>query len=245
MTTPLQNHSAGAQVARLGDIVTIWAHPDDESYLAGGLMALAAATGANVTCVIATAGELNAPAEDRAALGQRRTDELTAALGALGVEDHVLLGFPDGGCAAIDPEIAIAELVAILKDRRPKTVITFGADGFTGHPDHRTVSRWVDAAVRRLDADAPNLLHNTGIHEHSAAFEDVHTQFDIFESGLPTTTARQDLALLVELEGPLLDAKLRALAAHGSQTTDLMAAMGIERYRDWISLECFVVAPGH
>ncbi len=46
------------QVVALGDIVAVWAHPDDESYLAAGVMAIARANGARVTCVTATDGEL-------------------------------------------------------------------------------------------------------------------------------------------------------------------------------------------
>ncbi len=34
----------------LGTILSIWAHPDDETYLAGGLMAAAVATAASGSC---------------------------------------------------------------------------------------------------------------------------------------------------------------------------------------------------
>ena len=40
-----------------GPILSIWAHPDDETYLAGGLMATARDQGQRVVCVSATAGE--------------------------------------------------------------------------------------------------------------------------------------------------------------------------------------------
>ena len=39
--------------ADLGTVVGVWAHPDDEAYLTGGLMALARDTGARVVCVTA------------------------------------------------------------------------------------------------------------------------------------------------------------------------------------------------
>ena len=44
-------------VAELGTILGIWAHPDDEAYLSGGLMALARDNGQRVVCVTATRGE--------------------------------------------------------------------------------------------------------------------------------------------------------------------------------------------
>lgn len=43
--------------AELGTILAIWAHPDDETYLASGIMAAAVAAGNRVVCVSATAGE--------------------------------------------------------------------------------------------------------------------------------------------------------------------------------------------
>ena len=42
-------------IAELGTILSIWAHPDDETYLAGGLMASARDGGQRVVCASATA----------------------------------------------------------------------------------------------------------------------------------------------------------------------------------------------
>ena len=42
----------------LGTVLSVWAHPDDESYCCAGLMADAVAHGQRVTCVTATRGEL-------------------------------------------------------------------------------------------------------------------------------------------------------------------------------------------
>ena len=44
-------------VAPLGTILSVWAHPDDETYLAGGVMAAARDRGQRVVCASATAGE--------------------------------------------------------------------------------------------------------------------------------------------------------------------------------------------
>ena len=46
------------RVDDLGTILSVWAHPDDETYLAGALMAEAVASGQRVVCVSLTAGEL-------------------------------------------------------------------------------------------------------------------------------------------------------------------------------------------
>ena len=45
-----------ADVSALGTVLGIWAHPDDEVYLSGGLMAMARDRGQRVVCVTATLG---------------------------------------------------------------------------------------------------------------------------------------------------------------------------------------------
>ena len=67
----------------LGTILGIWAHPDDEAYLSGGLMALASAAGSRVVCVTATRGELGTP--DPLAAQATQT---TGLIELLGVETY-------------------------------------------------------------------------------------------------------------------------------------------------------------
>ena len=106
-------------IEALGNIVTVWAHPDDESYLTGGLMAMARQRGAQVTCVVATDGDFAESAADRRAAGRLRMKELHRALDALGVQDRELLHLPDGGCADIDDTWAAETIGRILESRRP------------------------------------------------------------------------------------------------------------------------------
>src|SRR3990170_5660884 len=53
----------------LGTILGVWAHPDDETYLCGGLMARAVRAGDRVVCITATRGGLGSPDQDRGARG--------------------------------------------------------------------------------------------------------------------------------------------------------------------------------
>jgi LmbE family N-acetylglucosaminyl deacetylase len=231
------------QVDELGRLVGVWAHPDDESYLVGGLMAALVARGHPVTSVSATAGEAGGGPPD--AVGRLRHRELAQAMAVLGVDDHVVLGHADGGCAAVELDDAVPDLVAVLERTRPDTVVTFGPDGVTGHPDHRAVSRWVGAAVARMRrAGHPiRLLHPTHVAEDVERFADVNAAYEVFEPGLPSTTPIADLAVHLELTGALLERKVRALEAHASQTTTLVTALGRERYATWVSREAFVDAP--
>src|SRR3954465_5623052 len=136
----------------LGTVLSVWAHPDDETYLCGGLMADAVRQGNRVVCVTATRGELGSPDEERwppgAPLAAVRPEELMAALAELGVTEHIWLDYPDGGCLDADFDEAVRRLRAIVEDVNPDTVLTFGPDGLTGHDDHITVGRWAVEAAR-------------------------------------------------------------------------------------------------
>jgi LmbE family N-acetylglucosaminyl deacetylase len=224
----------------LGRVVGVWAHPDDEAYLAAGLMAAICAGGGWVASICATAGE--AGGGEPAATARLRRRELADALALLGVAEHVVLDHPDGGCAAVDPEAAADYLAHHLDRLRPDTIVTFGPDGITGHADHRTVSRWVDLATERTRARA-RVLHATSLAEPVARFADVAEEFGVYEPGLPVTTPVAELAVHLELAGPLLDRKLAALAAHASQTTAIRAALGPDRYAEWVATEAFRAAP--
>jgi hypothetical protein len=52
--------------------------------------------------------------------------------------------------------------------------------------------------------------------------------------------ARDQAALHLCLAGPLLDRKVAALRAMSSQTSDLIAVLGLETYADFVAEECFV-----
>jgi len=145
----------------LGTVMAVFAHPDDEAYLAGGLMAIAVDAGRRVVCVTATKGELGFPDDDPRSIEERaavRELEMKACLQVLGVTEHHWLGHPDGGCNLLDDAVPVAQLRELIEAVRPDTVLTFGPDGQTYHPDHMAVSRWTTRAVR-ADGDRARLLY--------------------------------------------------------------------------------------
>jgi LmbE family N-acetylglucosaminyl deacetylase len=226
---------------RLGTVLGVWAHPDDEAYLSAGLMALARDAGQRVVCVTATRGEQGTDdpvrwPPDR--LARRREAELRASLAALGVGEHQFLGYADGGCAQADAAIAVAQIAAIMADVAPDTVVTFGPDGMTGHDDHRTVSAWTTAAHAQVVPQA-HLLYATTTDAFAERWRDLHAQLDVFADGAPPRTPQDEIALEIVLDEPLADRKLVALRAQASQTDGLLAALGEERYRAWWSSETF------
>lgn len=223
----------------LGTVLMIWAHPDDETYLAGGLSAVLTDAGQRVVCITATRGEAGvagSPAALRDELAEVRTVELEAALRILGVEEHHWLDYPDGGCADIDADTAAARIGRVLDDVRPDTVVTFGPDGFTGHPDHRAMSRWTDLALTRTSR-TPRVLH--AVTREEVVDRQLDEDFGVFEWGRPRVCSDHELDVLLELDGVLLDRKVEALRAQASQTGGLVEAVGLERFRAWVARESF------
>jgi LmbE family N-acetylglucosaminyl deacetylase len=240
-----------ADLSWLGTTMLVWAHPDDETYLSGGTAAALGDLGHRVVAVTATRGEAGGPDTSPAALAetaQVRTAELDEAMRLLGVTEHTWLDYADGGCAEADPEPAVRRLASLLDDVRPDSVLTFGPDGFTGHPDHRTVSRWVDLALARSSA-APRLLHAVATPEDRVDPE-LDKDFGVFELGQPRMCEPSELALRLVLDPELLRRKVAALQAQASQTTGLIQAVGLDRFTAWVAVEGFAdpappSAPAH
>ncbi len=124
-------------------ILGVFAHPDDEVFCAGGSLAKYVAAGADVTVVSATRGEAgqirDATAATRLTLGKVREQELRNACTCLGVQHVVVLDHVDGTLRDLDRKALIDEVIVLIDDIRPDVVITFGADGAYGHPDHVTI----------------------------------------------------------------------------------------------------------
>jgi len=138
----------------------VLAHPDDESLGTGGTLAKYAAEGVETYLLTATRGERGRFGEghDRPSadiVGQTREAELRAAASELGVREVTVLGYPDGGVDAVDPELAQKEIAEHLCRIRPQVVITFGPDGAYGHPDHIAISQLTTAAVMRTASREP------------------------------------------------------------------------------------------
>jgi LmbE family N-acetylglucosaminyl deacetylase len=137
-------------------LLGVFAHPDDEVFCAGGTMARAAEAGAEVMIVSATRGDQgqirDPAAATRRTLGAVREGELRAAAAELGAQHVQVLAYPDGALQHHRSSLGTA-LADIMRHFDPDTVVTFGADGGYGHPDHVAISGVTTAAFRALARD--------------------------------------------------------------------------------------------
>jgi LmbE family N-acetylglucosaminyl deacetylase len=238
--------SAGETVpADIGTLLGVWAHPDDEAYLSSGLMAEVRRAGGRVVVATATRGEhgtddpVTWPPER---LGPHREQELRESLAIVGVDEHRWLPHRDGELSAVPTAHGAAELVTILEQVRPDTIVTFGPEGMTGHDDHRTISAWATRAWQ-LTGCRGDLWYATLTPEFHEEWGPLNDDVGLwFEGSRPPSTPTYDLAAHVHLTGRRLAQKHRALRAHASQTSALEALVGSARYRSWWAEESFVAA---
>ncbi len=228
----------------LGTIFGVWAHPDDETYLSAGLMTRAVRAGDRVVLVTATRGELGSPDEDRwpsgAPLAAVRTAEMETALAHLGISEHHWLDYPDGGCADVDQDEALRRVTELMAEVQPDTVLTFGPDGMTGHDDHKAACRWSTEAFERVGKPGAVLAYATHtpdwVERFQPGLESVGAYMD--DTRTPVTPVAE-LVHVVQLEGDLLETKLRAIRSMTSQIEPLIAALGESFFREGMVEEAF------
>ena len=130
----------------------------------------------------------------------------------------------------------------LIDDVRPDTILAFGPDGMTYHPDHIAVHRWVTRAWQQR-ACRPRLLYATTTVEHLDLFGGLYEEWNMYMSDeRPVGVPADQLAVHVHLDGWRLDRKLTALRAMATQTAGLIATLGPATYAAQVSEEAFVEA---
>ena len=231
-------------VSDLGTILSLWAHPDDEGYGCGAIMARAVDNGQRVVCVTATRGERGSTDESRWPNGPElatvRTAELAATLQILGVSEHRFLDYPDGGCANVDQDEAVARVRAIIDDIQPDTILTFGPDGGTFHPDHIAVSGWASAAAA---GTATKVFQVTNTPEWTARMDAVvPRELVMMAEGEPISTPEEQCDIYLIVEGAELERKRRAMLCMESQIGPMLALGGVELFDQILNEEAYVLA---
>ncbi|WP_334075401.1 MULTISPECIES: PIG-L family deacetylase [Paenibacillus] len=138
---------------RVGKLLAVFAHPDDETFICGGTLAKYAGEGAEITLVSATRGEMgrrmgNPPYLNRETIAAAREQELLEACRILGVRDLRFLDIRDKTVEFIDEELLIARIEKLVREIEPDVVLTFHAK-WGGHPDHCAIGKAATAACRR------------------------------------------------------------------------------------------------
>lgn len=145
-------------------ILSVLAHPDDESFGMGGTLALYAQRGAAVHLICATRGEVGEVDLDYLegfhSIADRRESELRCAASILGLSGVHFLDYRDSGMpgspdnqhpralfAAPMSEVA-AQIAQYIRKLKPQVVLTFDPIGGYRHPDHIVIHQ---ATVRAFE----------------------------------------------------------------------------------------------
>ncbi len=187
-----------------GHVTAVCAHPDDESFGLGAIVAGLTDAGTHLELVCFTAGErstLGAGPD----LAARRTRELDCAARELGIERVTLLEHPDSALATVP----VAQLATEVTDvaRATDALLTFDRGGITGHPDHEHATEAAVTAARRLGVP----VWGWAIPDHVAAA--LRDEFDIPFVGRDADEV--DLTVAVDRSR-----QQQAIDCHGSQLAD-------------------------
>jgi N-acetyl-1-D-myo-inositol-2-amino-2-deoxy-alpha-D-glucopyranoside deacetylase len=221
-------------------LLLVHAHPDDESIGTGATMAKYAAEGVRVTLVTCTLGELGEIIPPRLRhltpdeLGEHRIGELELACEQLGVTDHRFLGgagrWRDSGMMGLpgnddprcfwraDLDEAAGELAKIIKEVRPRAIVSYDANGYYGHPDHIQAHRVTRIAHERAAPGAR--LYATAVPRSVLAKALELPPGSPFQRSDDLRPAASDDAVTTVVDAqPYLDRKLAAMRAHETQIT--------------------------
>ncbi|MEV0777313.1 PIG-L deacetylase family protein [Streptomyces sp. NPDC050428] len=203
-------------------LLAVFAHPDDESLSAGGVLARHASLGAR-TAVVTTTW----------AADTGRAAELSEALRILGAGQPRLLGYADARVPHSAPgsprlcdaplDETVRRLVAHIREFRPDIVVTHDAyGGLPGHPDHVHTHRATTLAARAAGLDRlypdtgaswqPRVLY-LATHPHSAVpgLRDM-----IGERKAVYSVPDEQVTATVDVS-PWLEQKTAAILAHRSE----------------------------
>lgn len=198
--------AAGA-LAGLSRLLVVCAHPDDESFGLGAVLAAAVDAGATISLLCFTYGEASTLHATPGELAAVRVEELSAAAAILGVGRVELLAYPDGTLADQPLDELAGRVRRLARDVDADGLLVFDDGGITGHPDHQ---RATDAALDAADGEdlpvlawsVPDTVADTLNREFGTAF--VGRAEDAVDVVLRVDRRRQ----------------LDAIRCHASQSTD-------------------------
>ena len=173
-------------------ILSVLAHPDDESFGMGGTLALYAQKNCDVYLICATRGEVGdvdpVHMKGYTSIAELRESELRCAAGHLGLKNVYFLDYRDSGMPGspdnLHPDAQVAhsvdeiagKVVMYIRELRPDVVLTFDPIGGYRHPDHIQIH---NATVLAFEKAADASFHP----EAGAPFQPSKLYFHTFPRG--------------------------------------------------------------
>jgi LmbE family N-acetylglucosaminyl deacetylase len=192
-------------------VLVVVAHPDDLDFGAAGTIATWTDAGLEVSYCVITDGDAGGfdPAVPRSEIGGIRQAEQRAAAKAVGVEEVVFLGYPDGRL-----EVTMdlrRDISRVIRQQRPQRVLLQSPERnweriYASHPDHLAAG---EATMCAVYPDARNPF------THLELAEEGLEAWTVGETWVMSTGAGANRYVDVT---DVFDRKIEALRAHESQT---------------------------
>lgn len=210
-------------------VLVIFPHPDDESFGTAGTIVHHTKEGVPVTYACGTLGEMGRNMgkpffANRETLPGIRKKELLQACEILGIEDLRMLGFRDKTIEFEDPDSLANRMKTLIEETDASLVITH-YPGYAVHPDHNALGAAVVQAVYNMPEERRPVLRCHAFSENTK--EDLG-----------------DPDMVIDVRD-VLDKKIAALKAHGSQTQQLVTKINESNPEDdsqlveWLGWERF------
>jgi len=194
-------------------LLIVIAHPDDESFLAAGLIHANHLAKGETHLICASRGERGYTSEklSQFQIKRIRERELTTVSKYLGVTKLSLLNMPDGSLSLHTEKLEII-IKKYIQKFIPDYIISFGKDGYTRHNDHIAVGNTTRKVARRthypfIEFTKPPHTICSNLHEHlmkkrkNGAYRDM-----VLVNTIPNIKVKIDPKV-----------KLKALSLHKSQ----------------------------
>jgi len=214
-------------------LLAIFAHPDDETYRAGGMLTLLARQGVRVQVVTATRGEAGSVGQSGSSapeeLAALRQNELRNACQILQIEPPLILGYKDGHLAYHDPRELCFDLHQIMEEVKPQVLLSFGPDGLSGHSDHIVIGHYTDEAFQK--------------YQMAGALYHLAVPVSIKQSvGMNQIIAVPDEQITFSLDvRSVLETKMKAICSHASQlSSSPIMSQSVECQRMFLGIEHYV-----
>ncbi len=194
--------------------MAIVAHPDDIEFSCAGTMARWAKSGARISYVLCTSGDVGIaePGMTRARAAEIRETEAREAARIAGASEIIFLGEPDGMLQAT-LELR-KKLVREIRRFRPEVIVTgdptvvFAGADYINHPDHRA------ASLAALEATFPAAGQPNLFEELAAEGLKAHKPRKVYVN---VWDNKADVYVNIE---DTIETKIAALRAHKSQMGD-------------------------
>jgi LmbE family N-acetylglucosaminyl deacetylase len=212
-------------------LLVVVAHPDDESFGCGSLLAYASAAGVHTTVCCATRGEAgdnNQTLAEASTLGELRERELHDAAHVLGVSDVRVLDWLDsnmvgepapGSLVAASTEDVAEVVTRVIEECRPDVVVTL--DGSDGHRDHAHIRDATLAAVGRATWQVERVylscLPRSLMVRWAQYLSETNPGSNYLGLG-ELGTADEDITTVIDTSS-VYDVRWQAIRAHASQTS--------------------------